>query len=74
MSGTPLERDEVDVVRDIVRSNGAVGAAVDVARRYAGESAEALEGVAAGGEGGELVMAALARLGDHLIENIPARG
>jgi heptaprenyl diphosphate synthase len=72
--GSPLERDEVDVVRDIVRSNGAVSAAVDVARRYAGESAEALDGVTAGGEGGAQVMAALARLGDHLIENIPARG
>jgi heptaprenyl diphosphate synthase len=71
--GSPLERDEVDVVREIVRSNGAVGAAIDVARRYAGESAAALEGVAAGGEGGELVMAALASLGDHLIENIPGR-
>ncbi|HWI03439.1 MAG TPA: hypothetical protein VNT52_06355, partial [Acidimicrobiales bacterium] len=69
--GSPLERDEVDVVRGIVRSNGAVGAAIDVARRYAGESAAALEGVPAGGEGGEAVMAALASLGDHLIENIP---
>ncbi|HVL04639.1 MAG TPA: polyprenyl synthetase family protein [Acidimicrobiales bacterium] len=69
--GSPLERDEVDVVRAIVRSNGAVGAAIDVARRYAGASAAALEGVPAGGEGGERVMAALASLGDHLIENIP---
>jgi geranylgeranyl pyrophosphate synthase len=70
--GSPLERDEVDAVREIIRSNGAVGAAIDVARRYAGESAEALEGVRSGGEGGELVMAALASLGDHLIENIPS--
>jgi heptaprenyl diphosphate synthase len=71
--GSPLEPDQVDVVRGIIRSNGAVGAAVDVARRYAGESAEALEGVTAGGEGGERVMAALASLGDHLIESIPSR-
>jgi hypothetical protein len=28
--------------------------------------------VKAGGEGGEQVMAALASLGDHLIENIPS--
>jgi hypothetical protein len=49
-----------------------VGAAIDVARRYAGESAAALEGVRSGGEGGELVMSALASLGDHLIENIPS--
>jgi heptaprenyl diphosphate synthase len=70
--GSPLERDEVDVVREIIRSNGAVSAAIDVARRYAGESASALDGVPAGGEGGERVMAALASLGDHLIENIPS--
>ena len=71
--GSPLERDEVDAARAIIRSNGAVAAAVDVARRYAGESAEALVGVTAGGEGGAQVMAALASLGDHLIENIPSR-
>ena len=71
--GSPLEREEVDAARTIIRSNGAVGAAVDVARRYAGESAEALSGVTAGGDGGAQVMAALASLGDHLIENIPVR-
>jgi heptaprenyl diphosphate synthase len=71
--GAPLEPDQVEAVRSIVRSNGAVGAAVDVARRYAGQSVEALDGVAAGGEGGQRVMAALATLGDHLIENIPSR-
>jgi heptaprenyl diphosphate synthase len=71
--GSPLERHEVEAARDIVRSNGAVGAAVDVARRYAAESAEALAAVPAGGDGGTEVMAALAALGDHLIDNIPAR-
>jgi len=72
--GSPLGRVEVDVVRDLIRSDGAVGAAVEVARRYAGEATLALEGVIAGGEGGGRVMAALALLGDHLIENIPSRG
>jgi heptaprenyl diphosphate synthase len=71
--GAPLEPDQVEAVRSIVRSNGAVGAAVDVARRYASQSVEALDGVSAGGEGGQRVMAALATLGDHLIENIPSR-
>jgi heptaprenyl diphosphate synthase len=71
--GTALGRDEVEAARAIIRSNGAVGAAVDVARRYAGESVEALAGVRVGGEGGQQVMTALAGLGDHLIENIPTR-
>ena len=69
--GSPLEAAEVETARSIIRSNGAVEAAVDVARRFAAESAEALKGVPAGGEGGQTVMAALASLGDHLIENIP---
>jgi len=68
--GTPLEPHEVDQARDIIRSNGAVADAVGVARRYAVESADALAGLAAGG--GD-VLSALAQLGDHLIENIPAR-
>jgi heptaprenyl diphosphate synthase len=71
--GAPLEPEQVDAVRSIVRSNGAVGAAVDVARRYAEQSAEALGNVRSDGEGGHRVMAALASLGDHLIENIPSR-
>jgi hypothetical protein len=45
-----------------------VGAAVDVARRYAAESVAALAAV--GGTGP--VLGALSTLGDHLIENIPA--
>ncbi len=70
--GAPLEPAQVDAVRTIIRSDGAVGAAIDVARRYAGESAAALADLPGGGEGGEQVMAALASLGDHLIENIPS--
>jgi heptaprenyl diphosphate synthase len=66
--GTPLERAEVEAARALVRSNGAVGAAVDVARRYAGESKAALATVGGAGP----VVSALATLGDHLIENIPS--
>jgi heptaprenyl diphosphate synthase len=69
--GEPLEPDEVDTVRAIIRSNGAVGAAIGVARRYTEESAAALGGVPAADEG-QVVLAALGTLGDHLIENIPA--
>ncbi|MDQ4067920.1 MAG: polyprenyl synthetase family protein [Actinomycetota bacterium] len=71
--GSPLEREQVEEARAIIRSNGAVGAAVEVARGYARESLAALAGVRAGGEGGRLVMDGLASLGDHLIENIPSR-
>jgi heptaprenyl diphosphate synthase len=67
--GSPLERSEVDAARALVRSNGAVGAAVDVARRFAGESVQALATI----DGASAVVAALATLGDHLIENIPSR-
>ena len=67
--GSPLERDQVEAARAIIRSNGAVPAAVDVARRYARESVEALGGVS----GVEPVLSALGTLGDHLIENIPVR-
>ena len=55
--------------RAIIRSNGAVGAAVDVARRYARQSVDALGGV----WGVEPVLSALGTLGEHLIENIPVR-
>ncbi len=72
--GTPLEGDQVDEVRAIIRSNGAVAAAIGVARRYTRESVEALDAVPAGGVGGQAVMSALASLGDHLVDNIPAHG
>ncbi|HYH51297.1 MAG TPA: polyprenyl synthetase family protein [Acidimicrobiia bacterium] len=72
--GSPLGPAQVEEARTIIRSNGAVGAAVDVARRYAAESVEALQQVVrVGGEGGREVMAGLSTLGDHLIENIPVR-
>jgi hypothetical protein len=46
-----------------------VGAAVDVARRYARQSVDAMRGVS----GVEPVLSALGTLGEHLIENIPVR-
>jgi len=69
--GAPLESDQVEAVRAIIRSNGAVAEAIEVARRYTEESAAALAGLAAADEG-RVVLAALGTLGDHLIENIPA--
>ena len=65
--GAPLERDEVEAARAIIRSNGAVASAIDLARRYAADSVEALAEVA----GAEPVVAALSCLGTHLIKNIP---
>jgi len=71
--GAPLDPDQVDAARAIIRSNGAVGAAISVARRYTEESAAALVGLTAA-DGGREVLSALGTLGDHLIENIPAHG
>jgi len=69
--GAPLEPAQVEAARAIIRSNGAVGDAIGVARRFTEESAAALAGIPSADEGRD-VLAALARLGDHLIENIPA--
>jgi heptaprenyl diphosphate synthase len=41
--GRPLEGPELDAARSLVRSNGAVSDAVDVARQYVAEAATALE-------------------------------
>jgi len=71
--GAPLEPAQVDAVRAIIRGNGAVSAAIGVARRFTEESAAALAGVPAADEGRE-VLAALGTLGDHLIDNIPPHG
>ena len=68
--GSPLEPHEVDAAREMIRSNGAVGTAMGVARGFAQESAVALADVPAADEGRQ-VMSALGSLGDHLIENIP---
>jgi len=71
--GAPLEPDQVDAARAIIRSNGAVGEAIGVARRFTEQSAAALADLAAADEG-LVVLAALGILGDHLIENIPTHG
>ena len=64
--GGPLDKAGVDEARRIIRSNGAVSAALTVAQGYAAEAAEALDELG-GGEGGP-VIAALQALGGHLVE------
>jgi heptaprenyl diphosphate synthase len=64
--GGPLDRAAVDEARPIIRSNGAVSAAVAVARGYADEAASALDAL---GGGEEPVVDALRSLGGHLIES-----
>jgi len=61
-----IEPSEVAEVRRLVRSDGAVPASLDVARGYAAEACDALEGM----YGPE--MDALRALTDNLIENVPA--
>ena len=65
--GRPMDRPESMRVRDLVRSNGAVASAADVARCYAVEAADALNPLGTGP-----VIDALASLGDALIDRIPA--
>ncbi len=64
--GRPIDRTESMRVRDLVRSNGAVASAADVARAWAVEAADALAPL-----GGGSVVEALATLGDALIDRIP---
>jgi heptaprenyl diphosphate synthase len=66
--GTPLEGHQVEEARRIIRSNGAVSAAIDVARAYADDAALALARL----DGDGPVVDALAALGTHLIEDVPA--
>ena len=42
--GSPLDRAAVDEARALIRSNGAVASAIDVARRYARQADEAIDG------------------------------
>ena len=63
----PLERTELERARALVRANGAVGGAVEVARFYADEAATTLDGFPPGP-----VLSALAALGHHLIDSVPA--
>jgi heptaprenyl diphosphate synthase len=64
--GRPIDREVADRARALVRSNGAVRAAKDVARIYAKEAAAALDGFPE-----TPVVAALRAVGDHLIDTIP---
>jgi len=71
--GSPLGPDEVAEARRIIRSNGAVPAAMTVARRYAGEAQEVIatsNGSLPVDGTGRPVLAALVALGDHLIDNV----
>jgi len=65
--GGPIDRDDAERARTIIRSDGSVGAAKDVARLYAKEAAAVLDGFP-----DSPVVAALRGVGDHLIETIPA--
>jgi heptaprenyl diphosphate synthase len=72
--GNPLRPGEVDEARALVKANGAVGQAIDVARGYATQASDAFDvaaGAGVGGEGHGPVAAALRSLGDDLIENLP---
>ncbi len=70
--GNPLSVGEVDQARDLVKGNGAVGAAIRVARGYAAQASAAFDTVTAAGVAGDgPVAAALRSLGDDLIENLP---
>jgi heptaprenyl diphosphate synthase len=71
--GNPLSVGEVEQARALVKADGAVGAAIGVARGYAGQAAKAFDSVAPGVDGvvDGPVAAALRSLGDDLIENLP---
>ena len=63
----PLEPSELERARAMVRADGAVGWALDVARAYADEAADTLEGFPPGP-----VLTALRSLAHHLIDSVPA--
>jgi len=63
----PLDRPTIDKARALIRSNGAVGSARAVARRYASDAAGTLDNL---GDGA--VLAALRALPNHLEESVPA--
>jgi heptaprenyl diphosphate synthase len=63
--GRPLEGHELDEARGIVRGSGQVDAALDTAREYAHQAADALAEVADSEAGTALVAAS-----DHLLESV----
>jgi heptaprenyl diphosphate synthase len=74
--GGPLDAVAVDEVRALVRADGAVASALDVARRYAAEAALQLghlTGACGDGPDAHKVADALGALAGHLIAGVPAR-
>ena len=65
--GGPLAPDELDIARDIVRSNGAVDAALATAETYARAAQDAIAGLGAGES-----VAAMAGATDHLLASVAA--
>ena len=65
--GGPLEPDELDIARDIVRSNGAVDSALGTAETYAHVAQEAVRSL----DPAESV-AAMGAAADHLLESVAA--
>ncbi|MDQ4131743.1 MAG: polyprenyl synthetase family protein [Actinomycetota bacterium] len=64
--GKPLDRAAVEEARALIRSNGAVASSLDVARQFASEATDALEGFP-----DSPALEALRSVGDHLIAAIP---
>jgi heptaprenyl diphosphate synthase len=65
--GGPLAPDELDIARDIVRSNGAVDAALATAETYARAAQHAVAGLGSGES-----VAAMAGAADHLLASVAA--
>jgi len=65
IAGGPIDRDTADRARSLIRSNGVVAAAQDVALLYAKEAAAVLDGFP-----DSPVMGALRGVGNHLIDTI----
>jgi heptaprenyl diphosphate synthase len=74
--GNPLTVGEVEEARALVRADGAVGAAIDVAREFAALATEALDAEAlvpfTRNADDPVVAAALRSLGDDLILTVPS--
>jgi geranylgeranyl pyrophosphate synthase len=73
--GGPVDADAVEQARTLVRNDGAVSSAIDVARRYAAQADIELDRLVAtlgGGVDAERVAMALGALADHLIAGVPA--
>jgi heptaprenyl diphosphate synthase len=67
--GGPLSESERDLARDLVRASGQVETSLEVARGYADDAVESLEGLS-GTEAG----AALAAASDYLVETVRVAG